>query len=455
MPIHLTAVILAAGDGTRMKSPYPKVLCEVLFKPMLRWVEDTCRAAGIDDIVVVAGDDDDALRKICPDCAFVQQTQRLGTGHALLTAKPKLTKGQVLVLNGDGPLITAETIRAALDQHLREGNAVTVVAAPVENPAGYGRIVRDGPLRIVEERDADDAIRSIREINSGVYWMDAAFLETALRPETFHTDNCQKEYYITDLISAAQHDGKRTGAYVTPDSDEILGANDRGGLARLNDAARKRILARHLENGVDIPFSDGIVIGPDVVISAGARILPGTILVGKTRIGPGCEIGPNSRLSDAEVGAGSKILASWLTECTVGEECSVGPFAQFRPDTHVGDRVKVGDFVELKNTNVGDSTSVAHLTYLGDCDIGKNCNFGCGVVTANYDGKRKYRTSVGDRSFIGCNTNLISPVNIGEGAYTAAGTTVDSDVPAGALAIGRSRQEVKEGWADRNVAFKK
>lgn len=455
MPTQLTAVILAAGDGKRMKSPNPKVLCEVLFKPMLRWVEDACRAVGITDIIIVAGEDDAPLRAVSPDCAFVRQPQRLGTGHALMMAKPLLHGGQVLVLNGDGPLITPDTIRDALGAHLEQKNAVTVIAATVDNPTGYGRVVREAPFRIVEERDASDAIRSICEINSGVYWMDGAFLQNSLLPENFHRENAQKEYYITDLIGIAQKQGKNAGAYVSSDGVELLGANDRAGLARLNRAARDRVLDAHLENGVDIPFADGVVIGPDVSIAPGARILPGTILLGHTKIGGGCEIGPNSRLENAEIDAGSKIQASWLTNCTVGQNCTVGPFAQFRPDTHLGDGVKVGDFVELKNTTVGDATSVAHLTYLGDCDIGKNCNFGCGVVTANYDGKRKYRTAVGDRAFIGCNTNLISPVSVGEGAYTAAGTTIDSDVPAGALAIGRSRQEIKEGWADKNIAFKK
>lgn len=438
-----------------MKSRQPKVLCQVLFKPMLRWVEDACRGAGIDDIVIVAGDDEASLRGACPSCSFVRQTQRLGTGHALLTAKPLLKpEGHVLALNGDGPLITPGTIRAALDLHLREGNAMTLVAGLPDDPTGYGRILTD-PLRVVEEKDADEATRAIRQVNAGIYWFDAAFLAQALVQESFHNDNTQKEYYILDLIGAAQKLGKSVGVSVCTDGAEILGANDRAGLARLNEAARDWIIAGHLARGVDIPFRDGVVIGPDVQLAPGARVLPGTMLLGNTQVGEDCEIGPNSRLSDAAVGAGSKIQAPWLTECTVGENCSVGPFAQFRPDTHVGNGVKVGDFVELKNTNIDDRTSVAHLTYLGDCDIGKNCNFGCGVVTANYDGKQKYRTTVGDRAFIGCNTNIISPVHIGDGAYTAAGTTVDGDVPAGSLAIGRSRQEIKEGWADKNIAFKK
>lgn len=418
---------------------------------MLRWTVDACLEAGITDIVIVAGEDKGPLESICPECRFVCQRERLGTGHALMTAKPCLDGGQILVLNGDGPFITPGTILGALDLHLQEKNAVTLVSAFLDNPTGYGRVIREEPMYIVEERDASEEQRAIREVNSGVYWMDAGFLETALVPETFQTGNAQKEYYLTDLVGAA---GK-AGAFPCRDSSEILGANDRKTLTRLNAIAKTRIIEKHLDNGVDIPFFDGVVIGPDVQIEPGASILPGTILLGRTRIASGCEIGPNSRLADAEIGENSKVRASWLAQCTVGRNCTVGPFAQFRPGVHLGDGVKVGDFVELKNASIGNATSVAHLTYLGDCTIGEKCNFGCGVVTANYDGKQKYQTIVGDRAFIGCNTNLIPPVSVGDGAYTAAGTTIDQDVPSGALAIGRSHQEIKENWADQHIAFKK
>ena len=250
-------------------------------------------------------------------------------------------------------------------------------------------------------------------------------------------------------------DGLRVGAYACPDPETVLGANDRKALQLLNGVARRRILDRHLLNGVDIPLEDGVLIGPDVRIGHDATILPGTILEGRTEIGPHCVIGPGSVLRDARVGVGAEIKNSYVTESTVGDYASIGPFSQLRPGSHVGERVKIGDFVELKNTTLGDHTSVAHLTYLGDSDVGRWCNFGCGVVTANYDGNKKFRTVVGDRVFVGCNTNLIPPVTLGDGAYTAAGTTVDGDVPAGALAIGRPRQQIKEGWADEHVAFKK
>lgn len=453
-----TAVILAAGDGKRMKSERPKVVCEVLFKPMVRWVEDACRAAGIDDIILVEGGGAQLVRAaVSPDCRFVAQTERRGTGHAVMMAKQLLPDdGDCLVLYGDAPLIDAETIEASYRQHVEQQNAVTVISARVADPTGYGRMVRDdhGALTaIVEQKDATPEILAIDEINSGFYWFRTGFLKQAL--DALTCDNAQGEYYLTDAVGIAKTRGERLSAHLCADSDVVLGANDRAGLRALNRIARERVLRVHLENGVDIPFDEGVIIAPGVQIGQDTRILPGTILLGNTKIGAGCEIGPNSRLENTTVGGGSIILSSYLTDSTVGADTSIGPFTQLRPDSHVGSGVKIGDFVELKNTTIGDKTSIAHLTYIGDSDVGALCNFGCGVVTANYDGKKKHRTTIGDRAFIGCNTNLISPVNVGEGAYTAAGTTVDEDVPAGALAIGRVRQTVKEGWADQNVAFKK
>lgn len=450
------AIILAAGDGKRMKSENPKVLCEVLFQPMLKWVENACRAAGIEEIYVVAGDREDLLRKISPGCQFVRQSERRGTGHAVMMAADALADGgDVVVLNGDAPLISAEDIENALTLHRARHDAVTLVTARVRDPYGYGRILRDmddAVLGIVEQRDADARQQRIDEINSGAYWFDAAFLARALKKLTI--SNAQGEYYLTDTVAIAVREGLSAGGYLCPDCDAVLGANDRRGLQALNDAARRRIMGRHMDAGVDIPCADGVMIGPEVEIGRDARILPGTILRGKTKIGVGAVIGPNSQIIDSEVGAGAQILSSWLTESSVGENASVGPFSQLRPNSHVGAEVKIGDFVELKNTTVGDATSIAHLTYIGDSDVGMLCNFGCGVVTANYDGSKKFRTTIGDRAFIGCNTNLISPVNIGEGAYTAAGTTVDGDIPAGALSIGRARQEIREGWADERIRFK-
>ena len=451
------AIILAAGDGKRMKSDRPKVLCEVLFQPMIRWVENAVRDAGIDDITIVTGEGAKLVEAaVSPGCKFVCQRERRGTGHAVMAAADALAAGgDALVLYGDAPFIEGGAITAALRQHRAEQNAVTLVSARPADPFGYGRVLRgtDGGVRaVVEERDCDEATRAITEINAGVYWFDAAFLAGAL--EKLTPPNAQGEYYLTDVPAIAAAEGRRVGAWFCEDAQIVLGANDRRQLLALNTLARERMLLRHLDNGVDIPCADGILIGAQVEIGRDARILPGTVLEGRTVIGPGCVIGPNSYIKDSTVGAGTRVLASYLTDSTVGEGTRIGPFTQLRPDSHIGDGVKIGDFVEVKNATVGDGTSIAHLTYIGDSDVGRYCNFGCGVVTANYDGKKKFRTTVGDRAFIGCNTNLIPPVRIGEGAYTAAGTTVDSDVPAGALAIGRVRQEIKEGWSDDNIAFK-
>lgn len=451
------AVILAAGDGKRMKSDQPKVLCEVLCKPMIRWVEDACRAAGVDEIYIVEGENGELIRKaVSPDCTFYRQRERRGTGHAVMMAADSLAGGgDVLVLYGDAPFINAETIQASYRQHKTEQNAITLVTAHLSNPYGYGRILRSesGDVTgIVEEKDTNDQQKSITEINAGTYWFDAEFLAGALGRIT--DDNIQKEYYLTDTVEIAVKSGRRVGGFTAENQEVTLGANDRRGLKTLNEIARSREIDRHLDNGVDIPCEDGIIIGMDVEIGHDTLILPGTILLGKTKIGSHCVIGPNSYLVDSQVGNGTCVNATYMTESSVGENSKIGPFAQMRPNTHLGNGVKIGDFVEIKNSTIGDKTSVAHLTYIGDSDVGSQCNFGCGVVTANYDGCRKYRTVIGDRAFIGCNTNLIPPVHLGEGAYTAAGTTIDQDVPAGALAIGRVRQNIKEEWAAENINFK-
>lgn len=451
------AVILAAGDGKRMKSQRPKVLCEVLCKPMICWVEDACHSAKVDEIYLVTGEKEDEIKKaVSSGCHFFRQNERRGTGHAVMMAEDALNGGgDVLVLYGDAPLMDAETINASYQQHIAQKNAVTLVTAQLSVPFGYGRILRNesGDVAgIVEEKDATMQQKAITEINAGTYWFNAEFLADALGKIT--DDNVQNEYYLTDTIQVAVSEGKRVGGFPVSDSNVILGANDRRGLKTLNEVARNREIDRHLDYGVDIPCDDGVIIGMDVEIGQDTLILPGTILLGKTKIGSNCVIGPNSYLVDSAVGDGTHVNASYMTKSSVGQNSTIGPFAQMRPNTVLGNHVKIGDFVEVKNSTIGDRTSIAHLTYIGDSDVGSQCNFGCGVVTANYDGCRKYRTVIGDRAFIGCNTNLIPPVRLGEGAYTAAGTTVDADVPPGALAIGRVRQQVKDAWASQNINFK-
>ncbi|MDR2909513.1 MAG: bifunctional UDP-N-acetylglucosamine diphosphorylase/glucosamine-1-phosphate N-acetyltransferase GlmU, partial [Oscillospiraceae bacterium] len=298
----------------------------------------------------------------------------------------------------------------------------------------------------------NEKARAIKEINTGAYWFNAEFLLSALGELT--TANASGEYYLTDTVAVAVNRGLKAGA-VNCRPEAALGANDRRSLAALNEIARTRVLDRLMAEGVDIPFPAQVTVGPQVRVGPDTRILPGSILTGETVIGKDCEIGPNTRINDAVVGDGSAIIASFVESSTVGGGVKIGPMSNIRPGCVIGDGVKAGDFVELKNSNIGRGTSVAHLTYVGDADVGEFCNFGCGVVTVNYDGSGKYRTEIGNGAFIGCNTNLIAPIRLGDRVYCAAGTTVTEDVPEGSLVIGRSRQAVKENWNSSGERYQK
>ncbi|MDR2932379.1 MAG: bifunctional UDP-N-acetylglucosamine diphosphorylase/glucosamine-1-phosphate N-acetyltransferase GlmU [Oscillospiraceae bacterium] len=459
---NVCAVIMAAGDGTRMKSSYPKVLCDVLFKPMITWVTDHVADAGIRDACVVVREKEDRIAPLLPR-GFITATQSAdknkgyGTGYAVMMAADFIKNGgfsDVVVLSGDAPFTGAQDILEAFEKHKSDGNDVTVLTSMLKDPAGYGRIVRDGEgvAAIVEQADADEDTKLIGEINSGTYWFKAAFLLDALGNIT--SDNTKGEYYLTDTVAYAVETGRKAGACVVS-PDVVLGANDRKGLSELNRLALDKVLDRLMADGVNIPFPDGIVIGADVEIGPDTTILPGTVIRGRTVIGAGCEIGPNSYLDNAAIGDGCRVISSYVDSSTLENGVKIGPMSNIRPGCHIKPGVKIGDFVEIKNSTVGDGTAVAHLTYVGDADVGKNCNFGCGVVTSNYDGSKKYRTVIGDDVFIGGNTNLVAPVKLGNRVYSAAGTTVTDDVPDGALVIGRARQTVKEGWAERTGKYPK
>ncbi|MBQ2791504.1 MAG: bifunctional UDP-N-acetylglucosamine diphosphorylase/glucosamine-1-phosphate N-acetyltransferase GlmU, partial [Oscillospiraceae bacterium] len=330
----------------------------------------------------------------------------------------------------------------------QSGAAVTVLTAILDNPTGYGRIVRgaDGQVKaIVEQKDADEATRAIREINAGTYWFSVDFLLEAL--EKLTPNNAQGEYYLTDVIGIAAEAGLVVSGAAAKDPKAAMGANDRKGLLALNEYARRKVLEQHLENGVEFVCTDGIVIGPRVQIGADTRILPGTILKGKTAIGEGCVIGPDTVIEDSVIGDGCVINACQIEQSRLDENIKIGPFTHVRPNSHLKKGVKIGNFVEVKNSVVGENTAVAHLTYVGDSDVGARVNFGCGTVTVNYDGHSKFRTVIGDDCFIGCNTNLIAPVTVGDGSYIAAGSTITDEVPADALAVARARQVVKPQWA--------
>lgn len=449
------AVILAGGMGKRMKSDKPKVLLEVLGKPMLQWVIDACNDAGISNICVVKGYGADMLDEyLLGSLRTVLQPERLGTGHAVSCAScflEEFSDGNTLIAYGDSPFIDPETIKSSLELHIASKSAVTVITARLDNPRGYGRIIRseDGIEGIVEEKDCSDSQRKINEISSGCYWFNTKKLLEAL--PRLQRNNSQGEYYLTDTISILKSDGCVAQAYLSDNQDSVLGANDRAGLLKLNDIARMKVIFKHLEAGVELISTDAVTISPDVKIAPGAKILPGSMLMGKTIIGMDSVIGPNTRLLNVTVGERSTLDNVVATDSRVGSDAKIGPFVQLRPGSVIADKAHIGNFVEIKNSAIGKGSSVSHLTYIGDSDVGKNVNFGCGTVTVNYDGSVKSRCEIGDNAFIGCNTNLVAPVKIGEAAYTAAGSTITKDVPDGALAIERGTQVIKEDYAKQKL----
>ncbi len=452
-------IILAGGQGKRMKADMPKPLFKVLGEPMLEWVAGACENAGLKNICVVKGYKAEMIDEYLQGrYETVLQSERLGTGHAVMQAVPFMEKssdGNTLVLCGDAPFIDAQTIKDSLKMHSDNGNSVTVITSEVEDPYGYGRIIRssNGISSIVEEKDATVEQKKIKEINSGAYWFKTSDLLEALKLLT--TDNSQGEYYLTDTIYIILSKGKKADAFISQNPNVVLGANDRKGLLSLNKTAREDIIERHLENGVEFTCTDGITIGRDVTIEPGTQILSGTVLRGKTSIGADCIIGPDCIIENSSVGNGTKLNYVQCYDSKIEDNVKIGPFVQVRPGSHILRGAKIGDFVEIKNSVIGEETAVAHLTYVGDSDVGGCVNFGCGVVTVNYDGEKKSRCTIKDNAFIGCNTNLIAPVTIGNGAYTAAGSTITKNVPDGSLAIERGTTSIKEGYATRKLKNRK
>ncbi len=449
---NTACVILAAGDGKRMKSNKPKTLMKILFKPMLGWVLDSAEAAGFDETCIVVGSGEDMVRAYLDsrekNYTIARQTVRKGTGHAVMQAEEVLKSCKnVLVLCGDAPFIDSETIKGAYEVHSGGSCGVTVIAAIPDDPLGYGRIVRDENgdlLRIVEQKDASFEEKKIKEINSGAYWFDSESLLKVL--PKLSDDNASGEYYLTDAAAEIRALGKRAAVYTAQNKYIVLGANSRADLNVLNTYARRKKIRELMESGVEFPCTEGIIIGCDAQIGMDTVILPNTIIRGKCRIGSNCEIGPNSLLEDTVVGDGVTLNNVQAYQSVVESGAHIGPFSQLRPNSHIGQNVKIGDFVEIKNSNIGEKTSMAHLTYVGDSDVGRGVNFGCGCVTANYDGINKFRTKIGDDAFIGCNTNLIAPVEIGANAATGAGSTITGNVPANALAVERSTTRIVEEW---------
>lgn len=446
------AIILAAGQGKRIKSNLPKVLHKACGKEMVNHVIDTMRSAGIDDVNVIIGKGADFVkeRTSSRNVSLSLQEEQLGTGHAVICAKDFLVgkTGVVAIFTGDAPLIKPETVSNLIETHISEKNFATLLTSKIQNPLGYGRIVRsNGNVeKIVEHKDCNDEQLKIDEVNAGMYCFDIASLLDALN--NLSNNNAQGEYYLTDVIEIIKSQGKKIGAMIT-DFEETLGVNSRAELAVVENILRKRINATHLDNGVTIIDPLNTYIGVDVEIGQDTIIYPGNVLEGNTIIGEGCVLYPNSRISNSTIGNNVEIQSSVILDSTIGEATTVGPFAYIRPESNIGSHARIGDFVEIKKSTIGDGTKVSHLTYIGDAEVGTNCNFGCGTVVVNYDGKKKHKTLIGDNAFIGCNTNLVSPVEVEDNAYIAAGSTITKKVPAGSLAVARARQSNIEGWVER------
>lgn len=451
-------IVLAAGQGTRMKSRRPKVLHELAGKPLIWHAMATAAALNPVTLVAVLGhgrEDVGSFLADAPDLPKVTtaiQEEQNGTGHACACAMEVTgpLSGTVIVTYGDVPLLRADTLRRLADTHTTSGNAVTVLTATVEDPTGYGRIIRDeagGLLRIVEQKDADAAQRAVTEINSGVYAFDGDVLADGLARLT--DANAAGERYLTDVLGIAKDDGRPVGSVHADDAVETEGVNDRVQLAELARVLNARLVRRAQLAGVTVHDPATTWIHADVTIGADTEILPGTQLRAGTTIGEGCSIGPDTTLSACTVGDGASVVRSHADGATIGPQASVGPFSYLRPGAVLEAKAKAGAFVEIKKSTVGPGSKVPHLSYIGDATIGAGVNIGAGTITANYDGDHKYPTVIGDQVFVGSDTTLVAPVTLGDGAYVAAGSTVTDDLGPGDLGIARGRQHVAPGWVLR------
>jgi len=447
------AVILAAGKGTRMKSNLYKVLHPVCGKPMIKHILDQIAPIGFDRIVTIVSEGADAVKAELGDrVAYAIQTEQLGTAHATLQAAEHLEglQGTTVVLYGDTPLITGETVSRLLQHHEESGAVCTVLTAIASNPKGYGRIIRNSNgqvIDIVEEKDATAEQKAITEINTGIYCFDNIKLFDVLK--RVDNDNAQNEYYLPSAFTLLREMGEKVSAYQADVFEDTLGVNDRAALAQAEAIMQKRINEALMMSGVTIKDPQTTYIDADVKIGRDTVVLPGSILSGRTEIGEGCTIGPNSEISNTKVGHHTTIRHSVVSDSEIGSEVQIGPFSHIRPQTAIGNRAKVGNFVEVKKSTIGEGSKASHLSYVGDAEIGKDVNLGCGMITVNYDGKYKYLTKVEDGAFIGCNVNLIAPVTVGKEAIVAAGSTITEDVEADSLAIARARQTNKAHYANR------
>ena len=447
------AIILAAGKGTRMKSDLPKVLHKVAGISMLEHVFRSVNAIDPEKTVTVVGHKAELVEQVLAgQTDFVRQTEQLGTGHAVMMAEPVLENltGQTLVIAGDTPLITGESLKNLIDFHINHKNVATILTAEADNPFGYGRIVRnqhDEVLKIVEQKDASDFEQQIKEINTGTYVFDNARLFEALK--NINTNNAQGEYYITDVIGIFRENGEKVGAYTLKDFDESLGVNDRVALATAEGIMRRRINQQHMVNGVSFVNPHATYIDVDVEIAPEVQVEANVTLKGQTKIGAETILTNGTYIVDSVIGERAVITNSMIEESSVEDGVTVGPYAHIRPGSSLAKDVHVGNFVEVKGSSIGENTKAGHLTYIGNSEVGANVNFGAGTITVNYDGQKKYKTIIGDNVFVGSNSTIIAPVELGDNSLVGAGSTITKDVPADAIALGRGRQINKEDYAKR------
>ncbi|MCS4488105.1 bifunctional UDP-N-acetylglucosamine diphosphorylase/glucosamine-1-phosphate N-acetyltransferase GlmU [Streptococcus sciuri] len=445
------AIILAAGKGTRMKSDLPKVLHKVAGITMLEHVFRNVQAIAPQKTVTIIGHKAELVRQTLGDASrFVLQKDQLGTGHAVMMAEKDLSAldGQTLVIAGDTPLITGESLKNLIDYHINHKNIATILTADATNPFGYGRIIRNSDeevTKIVEEKDATDFEKQITEINTGTYVFDNKRLFEALK--NINTNNAQGEYYLTDVIGIFKGAGEKVGAYKLRDFNESLGVNDRIALSVAKEVMRERINKQHMLNGVTFINPKETYIDIDVEIADDVLIEANVTLKGHTKIGEGSILTNGTTIIDSIIGERNVITHSMIEQSHLATGVTVGPYAHIRPDSTLEENVHIGNFVEVKGSHIGADTKAGHLTYIGNAQVGSKVNFGAGTITVNYDGKSKYKTVIGDNAFVGSNSTLIAPITIGDNALTAAGSSIVEDVPKDSIAIGRARQVNKEGYA--------
>ena len=457
--MSMTAIVLAAGEGTRMKSRHPKVAHKLLDKPLVWWPVNAAREAGADRIVVVVGHGADEVRAIFandPDVECVEQTERLGTGHAMMCVRDALGafQGPTVVLYGDTPLMRAETIRSLVDETKTNHNACTVLTMSPADPTGYGRIKRDangGVVAIIEHKDCTlEEQATLTECNSGIYCFCG-------RPPTENidkigNDNAQGEYYLTDMVGIYHEMGEPVSALLAADDSELLGVNSRVQLAQVTKIMQRRINEQLMASGVTMLDPDQVWVGPEVSVGQDSELLPQTMLWGKTSIGEDCVIGPNTRLTNVTVADGASVEETVGYDTAIESGVTVGPRAYLRPGTHLLKNAHVGTHVEIKNSTIGEGSKVPHLSYIGDTQMGSGVNIGAGSITCNYDGVFKHRTTIGNDVFVGSDTMMVAPVAIGDGALVGASSCITEDVPAGALAVERSEQVMIEGYATKRMS---